>query len=269
MSGGGRGLDAYPERSVAIVRAFQRPLNRALVAGAVVAAFVVLMLVGARADEPFPGTIGIVVVGLLGGLAGLVVAILAVPARVRRAFEAYSWLGHDEVHRFRERTGGPVPTGRAAMDQWLATTPSTPAMRLPRIELLAFVGQFEAARTELDAVPATDPSVRFELAALRQYIDWLEHDSTDVRELGDAARELPVGTIERRAADVTLALVDARIRLVHGDPAWATSLVGIRARLGWAPWRATLLDTWRPVGGLLVLAALIAGVVAVVLRSML
>jgi hypothetical protein len=269
VSGGRRGLDAYPERSVAIVRAFQRPLKRAVSAGAVVGFVVVLLLVGARLDERFPGTIGIVAIGFIGGLAGLSVAMLAVPLRLRRAFDVYSWLGHDEVRRFRERTGGPVPVGRAAMDQWLATTPPTPAMRLPRVELLAFVGRFDDARAELETVPAADPDVRFEIAALRQYIDWLEHERTDVDELHVAARALPAGSIERQAADVTLALVDARMRLVRGNAAWSAPLEQVRGELGWAPWRATLLDTWRPVGGLYLLAALIATVIAVVLRSML
>jgi hypothetical protein len=266
-SAGGRGLDAYPDRSVAVVRAFQRPLNRALQTGGVVAVFVALLLVGARVDEGYPGTVGIVAIGLLGGLLGVAVAILAVPRRLRRAFEAYSWLGHDEVRRFRERTGGPVPVGREAMDQWLAATPATPTMQLPRVELLAFVGSFDEARTELDTVPATDPDVAFEVAALRQYIDWLEHDASDMGALRSAANALAVGTRARLAADVTLALVDSRMRIVHGNPAWSAPLEAIRGRLGWAPWRATLVDTWRPVGALCILAALIASVVAVLFRS--
>jgi hypothetical protein len=66
-----------------------------------------------------------------------------------------------------------------------------------------------------------------------------------------------------------LAIVDARIRLLQGDATWASSLETVRGELGWAPWRATLIDTWRPVGGLCVLAALITTVIGVVLRSML
>jgi hypothetical protein len=269
MTAGGRDLGAHPDRSIAIVRAFRRPLSRSIVIGVGVAIFVAPLLTGARFDLQFDGTIGIVAIGLLGGLAGVVAAILTVPPRIRRAFEAYSWLGHDEVRRFRQRTGAPVPVGRAAMDRWLGSTPSTPAMRLPRIELLAFVGRYDEARSELEAVPATDRDVRFEIASLRQYIDWLEHDASDVSELHQAARELPAGSSERQAADVTLALVDARMRLVRDDVAWFAPLEQVRGALGWAPWRATLLDTWRSVAGLCTLAAIIATVVALVPRSML
>jgi hypothetical protein len=66
-----------------------------------------------------------------------------------------------------------------------------------------------------------------------------------------------------------LAIVDARIRLLQGDPNWASPLEIVRRELGRAPWRATLVDTWRPVGGLCVLVALITTVIGAVLRSML
>ena len=264
-----RGLEGYPERSVAIVRAFRRPLQRALVFGAVVAVAIVLVLVALRIDERLPGTIGIVAIAFVSGFSGLAASILLVPRRMRRAFETYSWLGHDEVRRFRERTGGPVPVGKPAMDHWLATTPSTPAMRLPRIEMLAFVGRYDEARRELEAVPATDADLRFELAALRQYVDWLEHGAADLSAVREAAAGLPAGTVARQQADVTIALSEARIRLAHGDADWASSLEQQRAALGCAPWRATLLDTWRPLGGALLLVALVVTVADVVLRPML
>ena len=262
-------LDAYPERSVAVVRAFRAPLNRSLIVGAIVAVAVALFLVGLRVDEGFPGTIGIVVIGLVAGLVGAVVGVLAMPARMRRVFEAYSWLGHREVARFRARTGGPVPVGRGAMDHWLATTPSTPAMRLPRIELLAFVGSFDEARRELELVQPSNPEVAYEVAGLRQYIDWLEHDSTDLTELRASVHALPPGSEARLEGDVTLALVEARSRLVHTDVSWSEPLERIRPTLGWAPWRATLADTWRPIAGAQLLAAIVTALIATVLRSML
>ena len=269
VRGADQSLDAYPERSVAVVRAFRAPLNRSLIAGVVVAVGVALLLVGLRLDERFPGTIGIVVIGLVGGLAGAVVGVLAMPARMRRVFEAYSWLGHREVARFRERTGGPVPVGRAAMDQWLATTPATPTMRLPRIELLAFVGQFDEARRELELVRPSTAELAFEVVALRQYLDWLEHDATDLAELRASIHAVRPGSVARLEGDATLALVEGRSRLVHGDPSWTEPLEGIRPMLGRAPWRATLADTWRPIAGVQLLAAVLTSLVATVLRSML
>jgi hypothetical protein len=264
-------LDRLPPRSVAIVRGFGRPLNRALLVGGAVTVVVVTVLVAVGAGESLGWLIAPLAMAALGALAGVVVAILTLPRRIRRAFEAYSWLGHAEVERFKERTGSPVPTKVEAMEKWLAANPARPTMRLPRIEILAFLGRFSEARDELDVAIAassdTDRETAFEIATLRQYIEWLELGSTDMSELRAAAAALPSRPELRGSRDVTLAISEARIRLVERDPNWTAPLEAARPGLGRAPWRVTIVDTWRQIWVLFVVVGLIASLVVPLLRG--
>jgi len=104
---------------------------------------------------------------------------------------------------------------------------------------------------------------------LRQYIAWLERGSTDLSELKAAAVALPAGSEARRASAVTLALAEARLRLMGADPAWTAPLEAVRTDLGRAPWRATLADTWRPVAIGYAVIGLAVALAAQLLRAML
>ena len=264
-------LARLPPRSVAIVQGFGRPLNRAILIGGVVTVVVVTVLVAVGVLELLGWVVGLVVMTGVAALVGVVVAILVLPARIRRAFEAYSWQGHAEVERFKERTGGPVPTKVEAMEQWLSANPATPAMRLPRIEILAFLGRFSEAKDELDvataANPEAAPETAFEIASLRQYIDWLELGSTDLTALRAAVAALPSGTELGQSGAVTLAICEARIRLVERDPNWTAPLEAVRPSLGSVPWRVTIADTWRQIFVLFGIVGLITAMVVPLLRS--
>jgi hypothetical protein len=264
-----RELDALPARSVAVVRAFRRPLNRSLLIGGATSVIVVTVLVAVGAYQRLTWEITPLLLAAFGGLVGLIVAIAVLPQNIRRAFEAYSWLGHAEVERFKERTGGPVPTKIEDMRAWIEANPPTPAFLLPRIEILAFLGRYAEARAELDsaAVAEPDSETAFELATLRQYIDWLETASTDLSGLKLAAAAIPAGSEARRASAVSIAVSQARIQIMAGDPAWTASLEAVRTDLGRAPWRATLADTWRPVGLLFGAVGLIAALIVPLLQS--
>ena len=268
-----RDLDTLPERSVVIVRAFGGPLNRAVKVGGVVTVVVALGLVTAGVGDRVHELISPIVIGAVSALIGVAVGIATLPATTRRAFEAHSWLGSAEIRRFRERTGGPVPTKRAAMLDWLATTPSTPTMRLPRIELLAFVGQFDEARAELQRATANDqavdPALAFELATLRQYVEWLEHGSTDLTALRESAGRLSTGSRARLESQVTLAIAAARPLAQRREPGWSEPLEAVRTTLGRGPWRATLSDMWRPTWFLYFVLGLASSMLALVLRSVL
>ncbi len=259
---------------MAIVQGFGRPLNRSVLIGSGVTIAVVIVLVAIGVGESIGWEIAPLAIAALAALVGLLVAILVLPPGIRRAFEAYSWQGHAEVQRFKERTGGPVPNKVTAMEQWLAATPSTPTMRLPRIEVLAFLGRYAEANDELaeaaeDVRNATrvDPETAFEIESLRQYIDWLEHGSDDLTALRAAAADLRLGSMARRSGAVTVAIGEARIRLVNGDPGWTAPLEAVRGDLGSAAWRVTIADTWRQIYFVLGLVGLIAALVVPVLRS--
>jgi hypothetical protein len=264
-------LERLPPRSAAIVRGFGRPLNRALLIGGAVTVVVVTILVAVGVGERLGWVIGPLVMTAVGALAGVVVAILVLPRRIRRAFEAYSWQGHAEVERFKERTGSPVPTRMEAMEQWLVTNPATPAMRLPRIEILAFLGRFGEAKEELEVAIAAssdaDAETAFEIETLRQYIDWLELGSTDLTALRVAAAALPPRAELRKMGDVTLAISEARIRLVERDPNWTAPLEAARPGLERAPWRVTIVDTWRQIWMLFAIVGLITALIVPLLRG--
>jgi hypothetical protein len=258
-------LDAFPDRSVAMVRAFSPALQRALLVSGAIAIVVAILGTPLVADRvPFP--IGPVVVAGLGTLVGIAAGYLSVPADLRRAYEAYSWLGRTETERFKARTGGPVPVDPNEIDRWLASTPSTSATRMARIEMLAFVGRHDDARRELDGLAPVSPEDRFEAASLRQYLDWLETGVSDTSELASTAAVLPAGSIARRMAEVTLALADARVGFVQRDRTWSTPLRDVRPSLGGAAAIVVFRDTWLKFAGLSFVAAAGVGLLVLLLR---
>ena len=242
-----------------MVRAFSPALERGiLINGAIAVVVAILGTPLITGGLPFP--IGSVVVAAVGALLGSMAAFLSFPAHIRNAFESYSWLGRTEMDRFYERTGGPVPTKPDDIDRWLASTPSTPATQTSRIEVLAFIGRYAEARAELAVLQPRTREDAFEAASLRQYIDWLETGESDAADLRAATAALPPGSLARRMADVNLALVDARVGFIQGDPTWSTALQHVRPSLGRAPTMITIRDTWLKLAGIsFALAAAVSG----------
>lgn len=252
-------LDAFPDRSVAMVRAFSPALERGILINGAIAVVVAILGTPLIADRlPFP--IGSGLVAAVGALIGSGAAYASVPAHLRNAFEAYSWLGRTEMDRFHKRTGGPVPTKPDDIERWLASTPTTPATQTSRIEVLAFVGRHEEARAELAALQPRTREDAFEAASLRQYITWLETGESDTADLRAATAALAVGSLARRMADVNLALADARVGFVERDPTWSTALQHVRPSLGRAATMVVVRDTWLKLAGIsFALAAAVSG----------
>jgi len=248
-----------------MVRAFGPALDRALLIAAVIAVGAAIVLRTVLADRA-ADAIAAPTMALIGAALGIGVAFVSVPTGIRHAFEAYSWLGRTEIERFKERTGGPVPTKPTEIDHWLASTPATPATRLGRVEVLAFVGRFDEAISELQDIEPASPEERFETESLRQYIDWLATGSDDRSALAAAVDRLPRGSVARQMGDVNLALADARLRYVAGDPAWPQPLQNVRPSLGRAASLVALRDTWFRSGAVAFGVALVVSLVLGVLR---
>lgn len=260
-----RWLERLPDRTAAMIHAFSPLLDRALLVGgalAVVVAILLTPLVADRLLSPFQP----IVTAVVGALVGSVVAFVSFPVRLRRTFEAYSWLGRTETDRFVQRTGRPVPVKPDDIDRWLSTTPSTSATRFGRAEVLAFVGRYDEARAEIEAVEGGSPEDAVELASLRQYIGWLEAGTFDLEELAAAAARLPAGSAERAMATVTIALAKARRGFVERDPEWFVPLESVRASLGRAPSVVAARDTWLKLAALFFIAALAVSVFVLLLR---
>jgi hypothetical protein len=258
-------LDAFPERSVAMVRAFSPVLERALLISVAIAAVVAVLAMPLVADR-VSDTLGPPLVACIGAVIGVGIGFLSVSRPLRRAFEAYSWLGRTEMDRFEARTGGPVPTKRGDIERWLAGTPSTAATQMSRVEVLAFVGRYDDARSELDALPPGSSEDLFEAASLRQYIDWLETGAADHSALAAAVERLPTASPLRRMGDVNVALAEARVRFMARDPSWSEALQAVRPALGRAPSVVAFRDTWIKFGAIAFTVGLIVSIGVLVLR---
>jgi hypothetical protein len=252
-------LQAYPDRSVAMVRAFSPTLERAFLINGAIAVVVAILGTPLIADS-LPFLAGTAAVAAVGALIGSVAAYASVPVPLRDAFEAYSWLGRTEMDRFYKRTGGPVPTKPDEIERWLSSTPETQATQTSRIEVLAFVGRHAEARAELATLQPRTREDAFEAASLRQYIDWLETGESDTTDLRAATAALAAGSLARRMADVNLALADARVGFVQRDPTWSTALQHVRPSLGRAATMVVIRDTWLKLAGIsFALAAAVSG----------
>lgn len=246
----------YPERSTTLLRGFGHVLDRAALVGGVVAvavAVVIAVALSARLPflvAPIPGAV-------IGAAVGLAVERLMLPGDFLRAYEAFSWLGRAEMDRFETRTGSKVPVRRPDIERWLAENPPSPAMQVGRIEFLGFLGRLDEARAELANMTVTGPELAYERASLAQYIGWLTDGDARIDELRSEVSELPLDAHYRHAADVTIALADARERFMRADPAWERPLADVRPSLGTAPARVVLRDTLRPLAFLYFTIALL------------
>ena len=257
----------FPERSTAMARGFGRVLDRATLAGGLVAAGTAIVFsITTRALPPWEP--GLLAGAVIGAIAGLAVMRLLIPAGLLRAFEAFSWLGRTEVDRFEARTGSKVPVHRPDVERWLQDNSPGPALHLGRVEILAYIGRLEEARAELDHVVVTGPELEFERATLLQYIGWLTDGDARIEELRAAVADLALDAHHRRAADVTIAVARARERFMGADPAWALPLAEVRPSLGSAASRVVLRDTWRPAAIMYLFIALVAGALASLLPGL-
>ena len=187
-----------------------------------------------------PAELPSLVRSLLLGVATSVVAtevyVRAWPSVSRRAFEAFSWLGEWELAGFRERTGGKPPTSKTKAAAWLERRIERPEERAIRIEVLLFAGRIEEARALLEKLPVGTPWERFELAALRDLVDWHAGGDGDVPAMEAAAAEiLPADGDERLRADVSIATAQVRRRMAEGSltpEAVVQPLLAVREALG-------------------------------------
>jgi hypothetical protein len=165
--------------------------------------------------------------------------IRVMTTRSRRAFEAFSWLGEWELARAK-RAVGRLPLSRDDAMDWLVAHPLGPiaiAEELPvRIEIELLAGRRDEARALLEQLPASTPWERFELAALRDLVDWRAGGDGFLELMQESAREiLPSDGDERLRAEVTIAVAQVRRRMADGrvDAGDAAlPLVEIRDRLG-------------------------------------
>ena len=164
-----------------------------------------------------PWIVHVALPAILGALVGTEAYIRFTSSRSRRAFEAFSWLGEWEIARAREVTGGArLPGSREAAVHWLEQRPELPAELPIRIEILLLAERYDEARRLLDRLPSETASERFDVAALRDLVDWRSGGDGDLEAMEAAAGDVgPADGDDRLRADVTIAV--ARVRRLMAD----------------------------------------------------
>lgn len=206
---------------------------------ALLVAVITALLVVPFIVRDLPVALRVVLTSAAAAVLGTEAYIRVMTTRSRRAFESFSWLGEWELARAK-RAVGRLPLSRDEAIDWVAAHPLGPiaiADELPiRIEIELLAGRRDEARALLEQLPTDTPWQRFELAALRDLVDWRAGGDGFLPLMDEAAREiLPADGDERLRAEVTIAV--ARVRRLMADGRAeagdaAAPLVEIRERLG-------------------------------------
>lgn len=200
----------------------------AMTAAMTVAAVGIPLALGAGWPWPVVLAAGSVVFALIG----TELSYLAMPQRVRRAWEGWSLVGNPELKRWRDTVKTPVPAGTAAIRRWLAAHPETPENRWARSELLVLAGEMAEARAVVERLPAATDWERFERRDQEAYIDWVEGNDPDLDALQAEADAIAAqDAAQGRLADAAVASARARDLAVRGED-WMGPLIDVRDRHG-------------------------------------
>jgi hypothetical protein len=163
---------------------------------------------------------------------GVELSYVAMPARIRRAWEGWSIVGDAELKRWRATFGMPVPLGTAAVQRWLEAHPETPEGRWARSELLVIAGRMEDARAVIERLPESTGWERFERTYQNRFVDWVEGRDIDLdRQEADAESVGDPDSAERWVARAMVASAQARDLAVRGSD-WTAPLIDVRHRSG-------------------------------------
>ena len=239
-------MAGYHPRALLLVRAFEKPIRRSSLGGSIAGIVAGSVVMYGAAVDPWP-VAAVVTIPVTVGV-GLAATFLFLPTRVRRAFEAFSWLGAREVDRLRERTASPPPARAADVAAWLEANPVGPITREARVEMLLSLGRVDEGRTELAALAAlpseTPDLARLEVAGLQAFAQILDTGAYDRAALDDVVASMPPGSSLALEAKAVAAVTEARSRLARDEPDALGPLVAVRPSLGRAATEVTLRRTW-------------------------
>jgi hypothetical protein len=183
-----------------------------------------------RAGLPWP--VALIAGTVVFAVIGVELNYLAIPRRVRSAWQGFAVIGNPEAKRWLAIVGSPVPNTLPKIRRWLERTPERPEIRWARAEGLLLVGDLAESRAVVERMPTDSPAERFEQKALRNYLDWIEGGDPDLDALrGEAETVGEPGSAERMAARGQAVLAVARDRAASGGD-WMASLIALRDEAG-------------------------------------
>jgi hypothetical protein len=167
------------------------------------------------------------------------------PHRLARAMATHAFVGSPEMKRFLAMDQGSVPTSAAAARRWLDAHPESDRNRWVRPEMLAWVGDLEAAYDAHARLPQDTDVERFEHASMQAFLDTISGEGADLE--GLAAMAERVGTPEsdeRLRAVAAAALARSRDILARGGGDWKAPLLEAQQRIGPRSLGISRADTW-------------------------
>jgi hypothetical protein len=183
-----------------------------------------------RAGLPWPA--GLIAGTVLFAVIGVELNYLAIPRRVRSAWQGFAVVGNPGMKRWLALVGTPVPNTLPKIRRWLERDPERPEIRWARAEGLLLVGDLAESRAVVERMPIDTPSDRFEQKALFAYLDWIEGGDPDVGALRDEAETVgEPASAERMAARGQAVLAVARDLAASGGD-WMVPLIALRDEAG-------------------------------------
>ena len=229
--------ESGPRSLRAIAQAISEPSRigpfRANDLAAVVALVVTWAVVGFLPTPNRIINLGLEVV--LGAVVATEAYILAMPSPMRRAWEAFSWLGEWEFAQVRQATKRAVPTTRAAAEAWLAAEPDRPELLWIRAEVLVMANRLDEAAAAVARMPTDTVEERFQRAAAFEMVDWMAGGDGNLPALEAAVADLgPIASDDRLRGEVALAAAKVRHLTIEGPATTATiqPFLDVRKLLG-------------------------------------
>lgn len=186
--------------------------------------------VAVHAGLPWP--LGLVFGTVVFAVVGVELGYLAIPSRVRSAWQGFAVVGNPEGKRWLAQVGTPVPNTLPKIRRWLDHTPERPEIRWARAEGLLLVGDLAEARAVMGRMPIATPLDRFEQQTLFAYLDWTEGGDPDFDALRDEAETIgEPGSAERMAARGRVVVAVARDLAASGGD-WMAPLIALRDEAG-------------------------------------
>ena len=176
-----------------------------------------------------------IVPAVVASIAATEAYVRVIPAFNRKAFEAFSWLGEEELRRLKAQSGEGPPLNERAADRWLERHGRDPDLAWALPEILLVAGRNKEAQRAAEAMPDDTPYERVERASVLDFVAWMDRRETGLDDLAAAVEAVPDGTDDRLRAEVILATATTRRRMSDGrtEPGDAARpLVEVRERLG-------------------------------------